>query len=98
MTEITYRKSDENDAEVVFDLTARAVSTLAPTYYSAQVVGSWMAGRTPEDYRNTCAAKAMIIAMVGKTPAGFGHAVPGEIVRLFVDVKFSGLGIGAECC
>lgn len=96
MASTIYRRSTASDAQIVFDLTAKSVSALSPTFYSADVVETWMAGRSPETYRDACARKAMTIAETDGEASGYSHAVPGEIVRLFVDVRFTGIGIGAE--
>ena len=96
MAATIYRRSRASDAQTVFDLTARSVSALSPTFYSVDVVETWMAGRSPETYRGACAGKAMTIAETDGVASGYSHAVPGEIVRLFVDVRFAGIGIGAQ--
>lgn len=96
MAATIYRRSTASDAQTVFDLTAKSVSALSPSFYSADVVETWMAGRSAETYRGACASQAVTIAETDGTASGFSHAVPGEIVRLFVDVRFTGIGIGAE--
>ncbi|WP_282607357.1 GNAT family N-acetyltransferase [Pelagibius sp. Alg239-R121] len=96
MSAALYRRSNASDAETLFELTAKSVSELSPAFYSAEVVETWMAGRSPETYRDDCANEAVTIAEINDKPAGFSHAVPGEVVRLFVDVKYTGFGIGAE--
>lgn len=96
MADTIYRRSTASDAQTVFDLTAKSVSALSPAFYSADVVESWMTGRSAETYRDACARQAMTIAETDGAASGFSHAIPGEIVRLFVDVRFTGLGIGAE--
>lgn len=90
----TYRRSTAADAETVFDLTAAAVAPLAPDPYPEKVVETWMTGRTPESYRIECAAGSLWIAEIDGHPAGYCHAVPGEVVRLFVSPQFGGNGIG----
>ena len=96
MAATIYRRSTAADAQTVFDLTAKSVSALSPTFYSADVVETWMAGRSAETYRDACTSQAVTIAETDGAASGFSHAVPGEIVRLFVDVRFTGIGIGAE--
>ena len=96
MSVTNYRRSSANDAEKVFELTAKSISELSPNFYSAEVVETWMAGRSAENYREDCANQVVTIAEIDGKAAGFSHAVPGEIVRLFVDVEYTGLGIGAE--
>ena len=54
-----------------------------------------MSGRDVSDYLDDCANREIWIAEVGPYPAGFAHAVPGEVKRLFVDARHVGRGIGA---
>jgi len=89
-----YRRSTTADAGAVFDLTAAAIAPLAPDPYPEKVVYTWMTGRTPETYRMDCAAGSLWIAEIDGRPAGFCHAVPGEVVRLFVAPQFGGKGVG----
>ncbi len=96
MPVIIYRRSESHDAQAVFDLTCRSVSELSPAFYSSEVVETWMRGRNAQTYRNDCGDHAITIAEVDNVAAGFSHGVPGEVVRLFVDVAYTGLGIGAE--
>lgn len=91
---VSYRRSTGADAEAVFALTAASVARLAPDPYPPNVVATWMAGRTPEDYRPDCAAGRVWIAESAGRPSGFAHGEPGEVKRLFVDAAWVGRGIG----
>jgi GNAT superfamily N-acetyltransferase len=91
-----YRRSRAGDAQAVFELTRKSVRKLSPAFYTADAVETWMTGRDAQTYHADCASGSMTIAEVDGAPAGFSHAEPGEIIRLFVDVDYTGLGIGAE--
>lgn len=92
---VTYRRSTGADAEAVFALTAASVARLAPDPYPPEVVATWMAGRSPDDYRADCAAGRLWIAECGGVALGFAHGEPGEVKRLFVDAAQVGRGLGA---
>lgn len=89
------RRSCRSDAETVFNLTQAAVARLVPQFYTREIVETWMDGRVPGDYAEDCAAGSIWIAETMGRPAGYAHAVPGEILRLFVDAACQGTGIGA---
>ncbi|AKS45172.1 Acetyltransferase, GNAT family [Octadecabacter temperatus] len=95
MTHITYRRSTASDAPEVFDLVTRSILRLAPHPYDQGVVDTWMIGRVAEDYRPDCADQCLWIAEVNEKQIGFAHGVLGEVMRLFVDADFVGIGAGA---
>jgi GNAT superfamily N-acetyltransferase len=95
LSNITFRKSQGTDAQAVFDLTNISVRGTASTHYPAEVIDTWMSGRSVEHYQSDCENAALIIAEVDGIIAGYAHAIPGEIVRLFVDPTQSGIGLGS---
>ena len=96
MVDFTFRNSRGSDAQTVFALTNKSVIGLARQHYSKDVVDSWMAGRSAETYQDDCDNGAIVIAEADGIPVGFVHAVPGEIVRLFVDAAYAGRGLGSR--
>lgn len=99
MSALQFRPSRRSDAAAVFNLTKAAVARLAPEPYPQEVVETWMTGRVPQDYAEDCAAGAIWIAETSGHPAGYAHAVPGEIIRLFVDARCQGSGaVAALMC
>ncbi|WP_334192061.1 GNAT family N-acetyltransferase [Pararhodobacter sp.] len=78
----------------MFALTAAAVRKLAPLPYPAEVVETWMTGRTPEDYRADCAEGRIWIAEADGLSLGFAQGEPGEVKRLFVRADHAGRGLG----
>ncbi len=93
-TEISYRRSQVEDAKAVFELVSASVAGLAPNPYPAEVVATWMIGRTVADYISDCQNQEIWIAEEGREPIGFSHGVPGEVVRLFVAASQTGKGVG----
>lgn len=89
-----YRRSSRDDAQGVFDIVSASVRHLAPHPYSQEVVDSWMAGRTPENYVSDCAGQTIWIAELYGRPVGFSQGVPGEVKRLFVDADHAAHGLG----
>lgn len=73
----------------------RSVLRLAPHPYDQGVVDTWMIGRVAEDYRSDCADQCLWIAEMNEKQIGFAHGVLGEVMRLFVDADFVGIGAGA---
>ncbi|WP_417713365.1 GNAT family N-acetyltransferase [Pseudophaeobacter arcticus] len=94
LSQISYRRSHKDDARAVFDLVSASVARLAPDPYPAEVVATWMSGRSPADYVADCQGKEIWIAQDGAVPVGFSHGVPGEVVRLFVAASQTGKGVG----
>jgi GNAT superfamily N-acetyltransferase len=95
MAHVTYRRSTAADTQAVFNLVARSVQPLAPLPYNQDVVDTWMVGRVAGDYRQDCAEQSIWIAEIDQRQVGFSHGVPGEIMRLFVDADYVGVGAGA---
>lgn len=93
-SKISYRRAQEKDAKAVFDLVSASVAGLAPDPYPAEVVATWMTGRSVADYVADCQSQEIWIAEDGANPIGFSHGVPGEVVRLFVAASQTGKGIG----
>ena len=57
-------------------------------------IKAWLKGRTPEGYHKGIKKGEMYIAEDKGKIVGFGHAIPGEIVAIFVDPTFHKKGIG----
>ncbi|MEP4037036.1 GNAT family N-acetyltransferase [Pseudophaeobacter sp.] len=92
--DISYRRSQKEDAKAVFDLVSASVAALTPKPYAPEVVASWMTGRSVADYVTDCQSQEIWIAQAGDAPIGFSHGVPGEVVRLFVAAGQTGKGAG----
>lgn len=92
---IVCRRSVEKDAEAVVELLRTSVLHLAPGTYSQAVIDTWMVGVSVDDFQSECSNAQLWIAERETTPVGFSQAIPGEIVRLFVDSSCVGQGIGS---
>ncbi|QDG75117.1 GNAT family N-acetyltransferase [Labrenzia sp. PHM005] len=93
---ISYRRSNADDTQAVYNLVMASVRRLAPVPYSQEVIDTWMEGRRVEDYQPDCAQGLVWLAEAGDRPVGFSQGEPGAVKRLFVDADFVGLGIGAD--
>jgi GNAT superfamily N-acetyltransferase len=54
----------------------------------------WFANKTVEGYYPAIDCGEMFVCERGEVVAGFGHAVPGEVVAVFVDPDFARQGVG----
>lgn len=95
MTTVSYRRSTTTDTQHVFNLVTRSVRQLAPVPYDQDVVDTWMVGRVADDYQADCAERSLWIAEIDQNPVGFSHGIQGEVMRLFVDADYIGVGAGA---
>lgn len=93
--DVIFRRSTKQDSEAVFEITSASVNCLSPYPYPKEVVDTWMTGRTGADYLEDCSNHEIWIAEHDEIPIEFAHAVPGELKRLFVYVRYAGKGVGA---
>lgn len=73
-----------------------AVRTTCQKCYTEEQVKVWLEGRTPEGYLEAINKGDMYIAEENGKMQGFGHAVPGEIVAIFVDPALHHKGVGKK--
>ena len=88
------RPATSDDIHFMQDVHTRAVLTLCSTHYTREQIDAWLYGRTPEGYLDGIERGEMYVAEIDAAPAGFGHAVSGEVVAVFVDPDFVGRGAG----
>ncbi len=70
-----------------------AVKTVCKDFYTAEQIKAWLEGRSPEGYEGIKKGEMYVAEDDGKI-VGFGHAIPGEVVAVFVDPAFHKKGIG----
>jgi GNAT superfamily N-acetyltransferase len=95
-SKIRIRRAIRSDASAIHALHTMSVTTLCLTHYPAELIQRWIKGRTPEGYFEGIDPGAMFVCEKDEEMAGFGHAVPGEIVAVFVDPRYVGQGIGSR--
>jgi GNAT superfamily N-acetyltransferase len=88
------RQAVEKDAVSIHDIHTRAVRGACKVCYTEKQISGWLKNRTPEGYLNSIRSNEIYVAEINKRIVGFGHAVPGEIVAIFVDPEFHKKGLG----
>lgn len=83
-----------SDAKKMHRLHTSAVRTTCKDFYTEKQINAWLEGRSPEGYHEGINKGDMFIAEENGKMVGFGHAIPGEIVAVFVDPAFHGKGVG----
>ena len=91
---VSVRPAVPGDEAVMHDLHTRSVRELCAGHYAAGIIDVWLEGRTPDGYRPAIDRGEMVMAEAGGEAAGFGHAVPGEVVACFVDPAYARRGVG----
>jgi GNAT superfamily N-acetyltransferase len=95
MPEFRIIKATSDDANQIHELHTRSVRELCKDHYSTEQIDGWLKQRTPGGYLPGIEAGEMFMALNGRQIVGFGHAVPGEILAVFVAPEFIRQGAGA---
>ncbi|OGJ43565.1 hypothetical protein A2974_02160 [Candidatus Peregrinibacteria bacterium RIFCSPLOWO2_01_FULL_48_20] len=88
------RKAAKKDAEGMHELHMRAVKVACKGFYTDEQIKGWLAKRSAEGYLEGIENDEMFVEEIEGKVLGFGHAVPGQILAVFVDPKFHGKGFG----
>ncbi len=72
-----------------------AVTTTCSGSYTEIQIEAWLKGRSPEGYQPGIERGEMFVAETEGEIVGFGHAVPGEVLAMYVDPEFHKKGVGA---
>lgn len=83
-----------DDAKEIHRIHTAAVVTTCKTCYTDLQIKARIGGRSPEGYHNSIVKNEIYIAKIDNKTIGFGLAIPGEIVAIFVDPIFHNKGIG----
>jgi GNAT superfamily N-acetyltransferase len=68
---------------------------LCSSWYEPNIVDGWLAQRSATGYQPGIASGAIFVAELQSLVVGFGEAIPGEILAVFVDPAYAGKGIGS---
>ncbi len=90
----TVRTACKEDASVIHVIHKDSLTTLCATHYALDILQRWMAGKTIEGYYPALDRGEMFVCESNETVVGFGHAVPGEVVAIFVRPDSAGQGAG----
>jgi len=88
------RPATINDAKEMQRIHTSAVTTTCNNFYTEKQINSWLEGRSPEGYHEGINKGEMYVVEDEGKIVGFGHAIPGEVVAVFVDPAFHEKGIG----
>lgn len=94
MDEIVIRQAYRDDAQAIHELHTRSVMELCKSYYSDAQIHGWIDHRTPEGYYSPIDQGTYFVAIIDSQIVGFGVAVPGEVLGLFVSPDHVNRGIG----
>ena len=72
----------------------KAVKTICKDFYTEKQIAAWLEGRSAEGYHEGINKGEMYVAEDGGKIVGFGHAIPGEVIAVFVDPDMHKKGIG----
>ena len=89
------RQALRADAPAMHDLHAASVTTLCTTHYPLTLIRHWIAHRTPEGYYEGIDPGEMFICEAQGYIVGFGHAIPGEVLAIFVHPHWVRQGVGS---
>lgn len=94
--EIQIKAATVGDAEEIHRIHTSAVTTTCKECYTEKQINAWIGGRIPEGYYSDIMKGEMFVAKENDKIVGFCHAVPGEIMAIFVDPVYQGKKIGEK--
>ncbi len=90
----TIRQATANDAEQIHELHTNSVTTLCKDHYSPEQIIEWLRNRTPQGYLPGIERGEMFVVVEAEQIVGFGHAVPGEVIAVYVAPERARQGVG----
>jgi ribosomal protein S18 acetylase RimI-like enzyme len=90
----TIRNATSDDAEQIHELHTNSVKALCKDHYSSEQIAGWLKNRTPQGYLPGIERGEMFVSVERERVVGFGHAVPGEVVAVYVAPEWSKQGVG----
>ena len=91
---ITVQQATRDDAPAIHELHTKSVRQLCRDHYSNKQINGWLNHRTPEGYFPAIDQERLFVAMDGSEIIGFGEAVPGEILAIYILPERAKKGIG----
>ena len=90
----TIRQATTEDASQMHEVHAQSVRTLCQEHYTPEQIAGWLKNRTPQGYLPGIKRGDMFVVVDGEKIVGFGHAIPGEVVAVFVAPSHANRGVG----
>jgi len=91
---VEVRAARPGEGQVLYDVTAEAISGLAAGHYTPAQISQWMGGRDAAHYEQVIAGGAVRVAERDGMVLGFVDTAPGVLLRLFVRPEAAGQGLG----
>jgi len=88
------RQATSRDAARIHELHTNSVQALCKDHYSPEQLTGWLKNRTPRGYLAGIERGEMFVVVEEEQIVGFGHAVPGEVVAVYVDPERVRRGVG----
>jgi GNAT superfamily N-acetyltransferase len=82
---LSIRKAMRADAPRLHELHTTSVRTLCSGHYAPEVIDGWLLNRRPQGYLPPIQRGDIFVAEYGSTIVGFGEAVPGVVIAVYVD-------------
>lgn len=90
----TIRQARREDAPRLHELHTAAVRSLSAQCYAPDIVEGWLGNRNPQGYFPPIERGAMFVAESDARVIGFGEAVKGVVIAVYVDPAAVGRGVG----
>jgi ribosomal protein S18 acetylase RimI-like enzyme len=91
---VIIRQATSRDADRIHELHTNSVKGLCQDHYSPEQIAGWLKNRTPQGYLPGIERGEMFVIVEGERIVGFGHAIPGEVVAVYVDPERARHGVG----
>jgi N-acetylglutamate synthase-like GNAT family acetyltransferase len=92
--QVEIRRATTADASEIHELHTCSVKELCKDHYTPAQIDGWLKHRRPAGYLAGIERGEMFVAVAGSEIVGFGHAVPGEVIAVFVAPHRTGRGVG----
>lgn len=90
----TIRQATAEDADRIHEVHTHSVRALCQDHYSPEQIARWLKHRTPQGYLSGIERGDMFVVVDGENIVGFGHAIPGEVVAVYVAPAQAKRGVG----
>lgn len=84
------------DAEDIHRIHDEAVQVTCKDFYNEEQIRVWLEDRSPQRYHQSIKKRELFVGQLNKETIGYIHVAPGEIMSIFVDPNFQGLGLGKQ--
>lgn len=94
MQKIPIQTAKSTDCQRIYEIHMQAVQEGCKNDYTPAQLTAWLKNKNPQGYLEAIEKGEMFVAKKGSHTIGFGHAIPGEVVGIFVDPEIHLKGVG----